>query len=212
MVALVAIAPFVAYPFFVMQALCFALFACAFNLLIGYVNLLSLGHAMFLGSGELCLRPCGEGLGPRAGFGDPDRHARLGGAWSRHRRAVDPVERHLFRDDHGRLLADDLFPRRRASLHAWRGRHSGRAAGQGARRPGPVEPVDSLCFCGGRVPVRLSRRAAHRQFALRRNPQGHPGKRAARHLARLSRDAVQARSPSPSRRRLRASQARPRRS
>jgi branched-chain amino acid transport system permease protein len=33
-----------------MQALCFALFACAFNLLIGYVGLLSLGHAMFLGA------------------------------------------------------------------------------------------------------------------------------------------------------------------
>jgi branched-chain amino acid transport system permease protein len=49
MVVLVAIAPFVAYPFFVMNALCFALFACAFNLLIGYANLLSLGHAMFLG-------------------------------------------------------------------------------------------------------------------------------------------------------------------
>jgi branched-chain amino acid transport system permease protein len=49
LVALIAIAPFVAYPFFIMQALCFALFACAFNLLIGYVNLLSLGHAMFLG-------------------------------------------------------------------------------------------------------------------------------------------------------------------
>jgi branched-chain amino acid transport system permease protein len=49
MVALIAIAPFFAYPFFVMQALCFALFACAFNLLIGYANLLSLGHAMFLG-------------------------------------------------------------------------------------------------------------------------------------------------------------------
>ncbi len=49
MVALVAVAPFVAYPFFIMQALCFALFACAFNLLIGYANLLSLGHAMFLG-------------------------------------------------------------------------------------------------------------------------------------------------------------------
>src|SRR5271166_52234 len=49
MVALIAIAPFIAYPFFIMQALCFALFACAFNLLIGYVNLLSLGHAMFLG-------------------------------------------------------------------------------------------------------------------------------------------------------------------
>src|SRR5258708_30303173 len=55
MVALIAIAPFVAYPFFIMQALCFALFACAFNLLIGYVNLLSLGHAMFLGiAGYVC--------------------------------------------------------------------------------------------------------------------------------------------------------------
>ncbi len=39
------------YPFFVMQALCFALFACAFNLLIGYSGLLSFGHAMFLGTG-----------------------------------------------------------------------------------------------------------------------------------------------------------------
>ncbi len=38
------------YPFFVMQALCFALFACAFNLLIGYGGLLSFGHAMFLGT------------------------------------------------------------------------------------------------------------------------------------------------------------------
>jgi branched-chain amino acid transport system permease protein len=42
-------APFVAYPFFLMQALCFALFAMAFNLLIGYVGLLSFGHAMFMG-------------------------------------------------------------------------------------------------------------------------------------------------------------------
>ena len=49
MVALIAIAPFFAYPFFIMQAMCFALFACAFNLLIGYANLLSLGHAMFFG-------------------------------------------------------------------------------------------------------------------------------------------------------------------
>ena len=56
-----------------MQALCFALFACAFNLLIGYVGLLSLGHAMFLGHGELRLRPRREGLGPRAGLGDRAR-------------------------------------------------------------------------------------------------------------------------------------------
>ena len=45
-----AVAPFVLYPVFLMKALCFALFACAFNLLIGYVGLLSFGHAAFLGS------------------------------------------------------------------------------------------------------------------------------------------------------------------
>ena len=39
------------YPFFVMQGLCSALLACAFNLLIGYGGLLSFGHAMFLGTG-----------------------------------------------------------------------------------------------------------------------------------------------------------------
>src|SRR5262245_44633459 len=49
MVAVLAIAPFVAYPVFLMKALCFALFACAFNLLIGYGGLLSFGHALFFG-------------------------------------------------------------------------------------------------------------------------------------------------------------------
>ena len=49
MLAFMIAAPFFAYPFFVMQMLCIALFACAFNLLIGYVGLLSFGHAMFLG-------------------------------------------------------------------------------------------------------------------------------------------------------------------
>jgi len=47
--ALFAAAPFFVYPVFLMQALCFALFACAFNLLIGYVGLLSFGHALFFG-------------------------------------------------------------------------------------------------------------------------------------------------------------------
>ena len=42
------------YPFFVMQGLCFALLACAFNLLIGYGGLLSFGHAMFLGTAGYC--------------------------------------------------------------------------------------------------------------------------------------------------------------
>jgi len=50
MVAVLIAAPFFVYPLFLMKALCFALFACAFNLLIGYVGLLSFGHAVFLGS------------------------------------------------------------------------------------------------------------------------------------------------------------------
>jgi branched-chain amino acid transport system permease protein len=49
LVALALAAPFVLYPVFLMKALCFALFACAFNLLIGYVGLLSFGHAAFFG-------------------------------------------------------------------------------------------------------------------------------------------------------------------
>jgi len=50
MVGVLIVAPFFVYPVFLMKALCFALFACAFNLLIGYVGLLSFGHAMFLGT------------------------------------------------------------------------------------------------------------------------------------------------------------------
>ncbi|HKC07741.1 MAG TPA: branched-chain amino acid ABC transporter permease [Methylomirabilota bacterium] len=50
MVAAFAVGPFVVYPVFLMKALCFALFACAFNLLIGYAGLLSFGHAAYLGS------------------------------------------------------------------------------------------------------------------------------------------------------------------
>lgn len=44
------VAPFVGYPVFLMKLLCFALFACAFNLLLGFTGLLSFGHAVFLGS------------------------------------------------------------------------------------------------------------------------------------------------------------------
>ena len=49
------VAPAAIYPIFLMKALCFALFASAFNLLIGYTGLLSFGHAMFLGTaGYIC--------------------------------------------------------------------------------------------------------------------------------------------------------------
>src|SRR3546814_8772267 len=49
MLVALLIAPVFIYPIFLMKALCFALFACAFNLLLGFVGLLSFGHAAFLG-------------------------------------------------------------------------------------------------------------------------------------------------------------------
>ena len=50
MVAIFGLAPLVVYPVFLMKVMCFALFACAFNLLIGFGGLLSFGHAMFMGT------------------------------------------------------------------------------------------------------------------------------------------------------------------
>ena len=50
LLAFFIVAPVVVYPVFLMKVMCFALFACAFNLLIGFGGLLSFGHAMFLGT------------------------------------------------------------------------------------------------------------------------------------------------------------------
>ena len=51
LLAALLFAPLVVYPVLVMKVLCFALFACAFNLLLGYTGLLSFGHAAFFGTG-----------------------------------------------------------------------------------------------------------------------------------------------------------------
>ncbi|MDI9329966.1 MAG: branched-chain amino acid ABC transporter permease [Alphaproteobacteria bacterium] len=50
MVGFFTLAPLVVYPVFLMKVMCFGLFACAFNLLIGFGGLLSFGHAMFMGT------------------------------------------------------------------------------------------------------------------------------------------------------------------
>lgn len=50
LLVLLLMAPLVVYPIFAMKILCFALFAAAFNLLLGYGGLLSFGHAAFSGS------------------------------------------------------------------------------------------------------------------------------------------------------------------
>ena len=52
MLALIVVGPFVLYPVFLMRVLCAALFACAFNLMLGFVGLLSFGHAAFFGMGS----------------------------------------------------------------------------------------------------------------------------------------------------------------
>jgi branched-chain amino acid transport system permease protein len=64
------VAPFLVYPTFLMKVLCFALFASAFNLLLGYVGLLSFGHAAFFGFGAyVCGYVCKSlGAPPEAGI------------------------------------------------------------------------------------------------------------------------------------------------
>jgi branched-chain amino acid transport system permease protein len=63
MAAFFVVAPVVIYPVFLMKVMCFALFACAFNLLIGFVGLLSFGHAMFLGTGAYIAAHTAKELG-----------------------------------------------------------------------------------------------------------------------------------------------------
>lgn len=83
MVAFIAISPFFLYPVFLMKLLCFALFACAFNLLIGYVGLLSFGHAAYFGMGGYLAGHAAKVWGLAARGLDPDR--RRGGRGARPR-------------------------------------------------------------------------------------------------------------------------------
>src|SRR6187455_218932 len=64
MTGALVVAPYIGvYPVFLMKALCFALFACAFNLLIGFGGLLSFGHAMFLGTAGYVSAYCAKNFG-----------------------------------------------------------------------------------------------------------------------------------------------------
>lgn len=62
-------APYAVYPVFLMKVMCFALFASAFNLLLGYVGLLSFGHAAFLGSASYVTAHTVKALGFSPGLG-----------------------------------------------------------------------------------------------------------------------------------------------
>ncbi len=63
------VAPLVVYPLFMMKVLCFALFAAAFNLLLGYVGLLSFGHAAFFGAAAYATGLAMKGWGLSAELG-----------------------------------------------------------------------------------------------------------------------------------------------
>jgi branched-chain amino acid transport system permease protein len=78
------------YPVFLMKVMCFALFACAFNLLLGFVGLLSFGHAAFLGGAGYVAAHAAKVLGLTPGAGHPGRHAVAPAAlgWSSARLAI----------------------------------------------------------------------------------------------------------------------------
>ena len=143
--------PFFVYPVFLMKVMCFALFACAFNLLLGYTGLLSFGHAAFFGSASYVAahglqealldvecdrtRPAGADLDPV----DAPHRCDLGGR-TREEHLVRGVER-LARDG----LLDDLVAeageepedadgpadRMSGSLHV-RNSRNGQRSGEGA--------------------------------------------------------------------------------
>ncbi len=93
MVVFLVAAPFVLYPVFLMKALCFALFACAFNLLIGYVGLVSFGHALFFGWASYVAAYAAKAWGLHAGACDPRRHGDRRCARRRRRRSSPSAAR-----------------------------------------------------------------------------------------------------------------------
>ena len=152
MVAVLVVAPFFVYPLFLMQALCFALFACAFNLLIGYVGLLSFGHALYFGWASYLSAHSAKVWGFPPELAILDRHADRSGPRHRRRRARDPPPGHLFRDDHARARADDVLLRacRRSSPAARTASSRCRAERCSASSTSPIRPrctsLSSLSF------------------------------------------------------------------
>ena len=127
-VAALVAAPFFFYPVFLMKMLCFALFACAFNLLLGYTGLLSFGHAAFFGGAAYFTAHAVKEWGLAARARHPRRHRRRRAPRPRHRLLRHPPPGHLLRDDHAGAGADVLLLLPAGALHPRRGRHPGRAA------------------------------------------------------------------------------------
>ena len=134
MLALIVVCPYVLYPIFLMRVLCIALFACAFNLMIGYVGLLSFGHAAFFGMGSYVAAWTMKFWHVDAVvailLGGVDR----GGAGPVPRLPGDPPLGHLLRHDHAGAGADGLLLLPGGAVHRRRGRHPAGAARASVRR------------------------------------------------------------------------------
>jgi len=190
LIALALVAPFVLYPVFLMKALCFALFACAFNLLIGYVGLLSFGHAAFFGT---------------AGY----LTAHSAKVWG-----LPPELAILFGTAASSLLGlvfGGLAIRRQGIYFAmvtlalaqmvyfYALQHRSPTARMASRRYRAAPPRDDrsqsaarhVLFRAGRLPRWLLHHPPHHPLAVRPSPEGDPRERAARHLARLQDRSVQ---------------------
>src|SRR5262245_3174389 len=143
--------------------------------------------------GELCLCAYGQGLGLSARARDRGRDRDRRRLRPHRRRARHPPAGHLFRDDHARLGADDVFLRHPGAVHPRRGRHSGGAARAPVRPRRPRRPDQHVRHRAGDLPRLLPPDLPHRQFAVRRGAQGDPGERGACDLARLQDRPLQAR-------------------
>ena len=189
---LLVVAPAFIYPLFLMKALCFALFACAFNLLIGYVGLLSFGHALYFGWASYLTALFREGLGLPAGACDPHRRATaalfglIAGSLAIRRQGIYFAMITL-------ALAQMMF------FFAVQAKFTGgedgiQAVPRGtAVRSGQSDRPDQHVHHGGRdLPRRLPADLSRHQFAVRRGAQGDPRERGARDLARLQDRPLQA--------------------
>ena len=156
------------YPFFVMQALCFALLACAFNLLIGYGGLLSFGHAMFLGTAGYCtahaLKVWGVSpeLGILVGIAGAAALSVITGFISIRRQGIyfSMITLAL-----SQLLVLHLPA---GAVHPWRRRHPGHSAGLSVRHLQSRQADGALLRRAGRLPRRLPLDLPHHQLAVRR--------------------------------------------
>ena len=176
-----------------MKVLCFALFACAFNLLLGFAGLLSFGHAAFFGGAGLCLRLAEQGTAasrPNSASwpAAPWRRcsAALFGALSIRRSGIYLTMITL-------ALAQLVFFF--AVQLPFTGGEDGLQGVPRGKLFGLIDLTDNLAmyfFVFAVFVRRLLADPPHHPFAVRPGAEGDPRERAARHLAGLRRGALQA--------------------